>query len=121
MATFSKASLDKLNSCHPDLQRLFNDVIRFTDCTILCGYRGEEEQNKAYAEGKSKAKFGESPHNKQPSMAVDVMPYPIDWSDRKRLDQFVVVVKQVADSIGVRVKWGGEFKGFFDGPHWELV
>jgi len=45
------------------------------DVTIVCGYRGEEEQNKAYTEKKSGLKFPQSKHNHAPSSAVDIAPY----------------------------------------------
>jgi len=131
--SFSKLSLDRLNTCHPDLQRLFNEVIKNYDCSILCGYRGEQEQNLAFAKGASKKKFPESKHNQTPSLAVDVMPYPVDWSSTKanlcRLYHFVGYVKATADLLGIRIRCGADFNSngvFFDDkwldlPHFELV
>ena len=120
MPRYSKKSKDKLATCDERLQRIFNRVIEIIDVTILEGYRGQQAQEKAYREGKSKAKFGQSKHNLNPSLAVDVAPYPIDWSDKKRFAILAGVVKAIAHEEGIKIKWGGNFIRFFDGPHFEL-
>lgn len=53
MPYYSERSKKRLETCHEDLQKLFNEVIKHFDCTILCGHRGQEEQDKAFAEGMS--------------------------------------------------------------------
>lgn len=135
MPSFSQRSLDNLSQCHPDLQLIFNTVVRDFDCTVICGHRGKEEQEKAYAEGKSKARWGESKHNLQPSMAADVVPYPIDWNDTDRMRHFAGYVKGVAsilyglEAISHKLRWGGDWDNdtelsdnkFNDFPHFELV
>ena len=50
MPSFSQRSLDRLATCHPDLNRLFTEVVKHFDCTVLCGHRGQEEQDKAAQE-----------------------------------------------------------------------
>jgi peptidoglycan LD-endopeptidase CwlK len=129
MPNFSLPSLEKLSTCHPDLQRLFKEVIKHFDCTIICGHRGEAEQEKAFLEGKSKARFGKSKHNTTPSMAVDVAPYPIDWQDIRRFYLFAGYVLAIAQQMGIKVRWGGDWSGdldvkdnnFNDLPHWEIL
>lgn len=120
MPKFSKISLERLGTCHPDLQRLFNEVIKTHDCIILEGHRGKEAQDKAYAEGHSKLKWPNGNHNKLPSLAVDVMPYPVDWKDTNRIKDFAVFVKYTAQKLGIDVSWGGDWKTLIDMPHWEL-
>ena len=56
MPSFSGRSKEKLASCHPDLQKVFNEVIKHIDCTIIEGHRGEERQNRFADEGKRKDK-----------------------------------------------------------------
>lgn len=121
MPSFGKISLDRLTTCDPRLQELFLEVVKHRDCSVLEGYRPQDAQDKAFAEGKSKTPWPNSKHNKAPSLAVDVMPYPIDWSDKNRLIEFAGFVLGVASQKGIRVRWGGHFKSFFDGPHWELI
>lgn len=121
--------MKNLSEAHPDLQRLFHEVIKHYDCTVIEGHRGEEEQNKAYHAGHSKLKFPQSKHNKMPSLAVDVCPYPIDWKDYKRFYYFGGLVKGIASQMGIKIRWGGDWDGdnqftdqrFHDLPHFELV
>ena len=120
MPKFSDISTKRLQSCDDRLQKLFKAVILDADCSILCGHRGKEEQDKAYAEGFSKVQFPNSKHNTFPSMAVDAMPYPINWMDLDRIHAFANIVRAKAKEMGIEVRWGGEFVSFKDYPHWEL-
>jgi len=116
MPKFGKKSLKHLDSCDPDLIHLFTEVIQYYDCKVTDGYRDEKKQNKYYAEGKSKLKYDKSGHNKRPSRAAEVIPYPVDWGDRERFMFFRGLVYGIAHKIGVRLKptipW--------DMPHYEL-
>ena len=132
MPHFSERSESNLQTCHEDLISLFRQVIKKYDCTIIRGHRGEEDQNEAYRTGKSTLKFPESKHNSYPSLAVDVVPYPIDWEDRNRFYHFAGFVLAVAEAQGVKIRWGGDWDGditgagskdqsFMDLPHFELL
>ena len=63
MPKFSNRSAERLATCHADLQRLFNEVIKKYDCTILEGHRSNERQEELYRQGKSKLRAGFSKHN----------------------------------------------------------
>jgi len=126
MYYYSKRSKEKLSLCHIYLQKIFNEVIKYTDCTILTGYRNEEDQTRAYEKGNSNAKWPMSLHNRIPSIAVDVMPYfsekpHIRWDDKTSIYIFSGYVLGKASEMGFRIKWGGHFKSFFDGPHYQLI
>lgn len=118
---FSAKSSERLESCHPLLQDIFGEVIKHRDCSILFGYRGREEQEEAFRNGNSKAHYGNSNHNFYPSLAVDAMPWPINWDDIKGIHEFAGFVLGIAAAKGIPIRWGGKFKSFFDGPHFELV
>lgn len=120
MATFSTKSLERLLTCHPDLQRLFREVVQHVDCSIICGYRSKEDQLLAFHTGKSQMTWPHSKHNQQPSLAVDVVPSPVDWDDLDRFRAFAVVVKEQAAQLGIEVQWGGDWQTFKDLPHWQL-
>lgn len=109
MPKFSKRSLDKLETCHPDLQKLFKEVVKSFDCTVLCGYRGKEEQDKAYRDGNSKVQYPNGKHNRRPSNAVDVAPYPIDWNDKFRFYYFAGFVMGIAKQLGLSIRYGGDW------------
>ena len=114
MPSFGKKSRKNLSEAHKDLQILFKEVVKDFDCSIIVGFRGEEEQNKAYREGKSTKKWGESKHNSTPSMAVDVVPYPLDWEDRDRFHFFAGFVMSVAIQLGINIRWGGNWRNDFN-------
>lgn len=137
---WSPISAARLATCDPKLQALFNEVIKYVDCSVTCGHRGQEEQNEAYRTGHSQLEWPESKHNRQPSVAVDVVPYPIEWPigtmDREeyarclgRWYMFVGFVRAIAAKQGIKVRcgadWDGDFEvkdqNFHDLPHFELV
>ena len=128
MPKFGSRSRGRLGSCHPNLQRVFNKVVKDFDCTVLCGHRGKEDQNKAFEEGRSKVKYPNGRHNAKPSNAVDVAPYPVDWEDRERFSYFAGFVLATAKSMGIELRWGGDWdmdyevsdNVFDDLPHFEL-
>ena len=128
MPYFGKTSKKRLYTCDEDLVFLFEEVIKYFDCTVLEGYRGKRLQNKYFKEGKSKLKFPEGNHNKKPSKAIDVVPYPIDWEDRERMTYFAGFVKGMAAALGIPIRWGGDWNNntevkdnnFDDLPHFEL-
>lgn len=116
---FSDTSQAKLDGCHPDLIRLFTAVLKDRDCTILEGHRSRQRQEQLLIDGKTKTL--KSNHLYEPSLAVDVMPYPIDWDDRLGQHEFATLVYRKAIELGIRVRWGGNFKSFYDAPHWEIL
>lgn len=124
---FSKLSAERLASTHPDLQRVFNEVLaRGRDCTVLEGARTPERQRRLVAEGKSKTL--NSKHLTTPSRAVDVAPFPFTWGDVGLFVDFGRYVVQMAQDLGVSLRWGGDWDGdgdrsdqtFNDLVHFEL-
>lgn len=128
MPTFSDGGRLKLKECDTRLQLVFNELIKSFDCTIICGHRSEADQDKAFAEGRSKLQWPSSKHNSFPSLAVDAAPYPVDFEDVKRFYFFGGYVKGVAAKLGIGIRWGGDWNGdnllkekFQDLPHFELT
>lgn len=106
--------MDRLNTCHPNLHRLFYRVITDYDCTIICGHRNEEDQNSAFDNKRSKLRWPSGKHNADPSRAVDVAPYPVDWSNLKRFYLFAGYVIGVAHEMGIPLRWGGDWDQDWD-------
>ena len=143
MPKFGSKSKERLETCHPDLQTLFNAVIEEVDCSVVCGYRNKADQDKAVASGNSKAVYPKGKHNTFPSTAVDVYPYPIDFNDLPRFYYFagwVLAKAEILRNVGEiahKIKWGGNWKGLNKGkidfsynklpkvlddlPHFELI
>ncbi len=133
--SFSKRSREKLESAHPDLQRLFNEVIKIFDCTIIFGHRTEEEQEEQFRLGHTSLHYPRSKHNGEPSLAIDAVPYyanhipHIDWEDWDKFYYFAGIVKGIAHGLGIGIIFGGDWDGdnelkdqtWFDLPHYELL
>lgn len=143
MPRFSQSSLAQLATCHHDLQALFNEVIKYFDCTISEGFRNEITQNKAYEQGFSKLRWPNGNHNHNPSLAVDVYPYPVDLRPKNakeseiykfRMCFFAGQVKAIARVLNAQglmqydLVWGCDWNDdteikdhdFLDFPHFEL-
>ncbi len=117
----SKTSKQKLDTCHSDLQKLILAVARDEKCAVICGFRGRYEQEKAYKEGKSKARFGQSKHNFKPSLAVDVVPLPLDWNNIPAFERLGEKIMKKAEELNIKIKWGRDFSNLKDYPHFELA
>ena len=128
MPRFGKRSRSRLSTCDDRLQDLFKEVVKHFDCSVIQGHRGKADQNKAYDEGRSKLRYPDGNHNATPSKAVDVAPYPIDWSDRDRFHYFSGFVMGIASQMGLKIRWGGDWdrdtqvkdNKFDDLPHFEI-
>jgi peptidoglycan L-alanyl-D-glutamate endopeptidase CwlK len=128
MPRYSKKSKERLATCDKDLQMVFNEVIKYVDCSILEGHRGKDRQNSLYEDGKTKVRYPDGRHNAKPSRAVDVTPYPVNWSDRERQTLFAGFVLGVANQMGIKLRWGGDWdqdfevqdNKFDDFPHFEV-
>ena len=128
MPYFGRRSRTALATCDDKLRKVFNEVIKHVDCSVLCGHRGEYDQDKAFEEGKSNAKWPMGRHNSKPSRAVDVMRYPIDWKDLERQTLFAGYVLGIAENMGIRLIWGNDWDrdfdtkdtGLKDYPHFEI-
>lgn len=134
MPRFSSRSQERLSTCHPELQRLMEEVVQTFDITVLEGHRSPEDQEEAYCTGKSHLRAGESKHNAYPSRAVDIAPWRpaephIDWEDTDLWRFMGGYVLGVAEGLGIAVRWGGDWDGDFnfqdqrlvDMPHFELL
>lgn len=135
MPKFSLGSFTKLSTVHPELQLLFLEIIKYIDCTVIEGHRGEAEQNLAFKEGTSKLQWPNGKHNSIPSLAIDVSPYPIIWGNLKRFYLFAGYVLSTAQQLKNNgtmkhaIRWGGNFSGdgnldeggLIDLPHYELI
>jgi len=140
MASFGRTSRARLDTAHHALQKLFYEVVKEFDCTIIEGHRSEEKQLEMYKQGRSKLKPPHSKHNSSPSMAVDVAPWPLVWpskskrpktfaKDLGRFYMFVGYVRAKAEDMGIEIRCGADWDGdwevndqnFDDLPHFELV
>lgn len=133
----SQKSIDRLKGVHPDLVRVVNRAIEVTetDFTVSEGLRTLETQKKYVAKGVSKTMNSKHlPQSDGFGHAVDLYPYVngkvvsdwnVDWlskdQSRKAWDDVSMAMKRAASEFNVDIQWGGDWKSFKDGPHYELV
>ena len=123
--TFGKNSLKCLSELDPRLKALAVLMMQkqVMDFAIICGHRGEAEQNAAFAAGRSKVKYPYSKHNANPARAYDRVPFPIplnaagEWDAKStKWDELAALEQQCADELGIEIinsiPW--------DRPHCEL-
>ena len=113
MPKFGRKSNINLNSAHPQLQRLFREVVKTYDCSVLWGHRTEQEQNEMYLAipPVTKVQWPSSKHNAVPSMAVDVAPYisgNVSFESRQCY-HFAGYVQGVADRMGIKIRLGADW------------
>jgi hypothetical protein len=109
---------------HPDLLEFEKLLIRRMAALGVpmfahSGIRSAAEQEALFADGVTKAKGGESPHNY--GMAVDVVHSVLAWNlTRRQWDLVGHVGKEVAAARGLKLEWGGDWR-FYDPAHWQLA
>lgn len=123
MYYLGKTSKARLATCCPELQEIIKLAIKHPKCPcdfgIICGFRNEKEQTKAYVEEKSNAQWGESDHNFRKgdipwSLAVDIGPY-IDndymWDQKSKLHNILADhIFYITSQLGYHIQWGGTYK-----------
>lgn len=116
----SNRSLARLEGVHPDLVRVVKRAITVTpvDFVVLEGLRTKARQVQLVAAGASKTM--NSRH--LTGHAVDLGAYvagSVRW-DWPLYHQLAKAVKEAARLEGVPIEWGGDWRSFKDGPHWQL-
>ena len=117
----SQKSLDKLKGVDEELVRVVKRAIELSsvDFTVIEGVRDVERQKELVAKGYSQTLKSKHVIGK----AVDLGAWvnnTVSW-DKSPYYKIAEAMKQAAKELNVNIRWGGEFKSFFDGPHFELV
>ena len=113
-------SLSRLEGVHPDLVRVVKKAAALSslDFTVLEGLRTKDCQKQLLDLGATKTM--NSRH--LTGHAVDLAPMvggTVRW-DWPLYHQLAVIVKEAAKAENVPIQWGGDWRTFKDGPHWEL-
>ena len=111
-------SLQNLSGVHPDLVAVVKRAITITeqDFTVIEGVRNINRQRELVKKGASTTM--NSRH--LTGHAVDMVPWPVDWNDLERFEVVSVAMKTAAEELDIPIKWGGDWKSFYDAPHFEL-
>lgn len=116
---------ERLEGVHPELIGIIKMAAELApfDLMVLEGVRTRERQVQLVKEGHSKTL--NSRHIMQKcgfGCAADVAPMvdgEVSWR-WPSYNKLAPIVKDAAQTLGVPVEWGGDFKTFPDGPHWQL-
>lgn len=161
----SKRSLNNLNGVHPSLVAIVERAITLTnqDFMVIEGVRSREQCMINYGKGRTPAqctakgipvKYANPAHAKVTWLknpfnskhckqkdgyghAIDICPYPVDWSDTKKFDviaqaMFEAEKQLVSEGVipkGTNLRWGADWdkdgkpreRGESDSPHFEIL
>lgn len=115
-------SLSKLEGVHPDLVKVVKRAIEITeqDFSVGEGVRSVARQRELVRQGASKTMNSRHiPASNGYAHAVDLFPYPVSW-DWKYFYPIADAMKQAAKELNIPLEWGGDWKTFKDGPHFQL-
>lgn len=113
-------SLSRLQGVHPDIVKLVKRAAAISDMdfTVLEGLRTLDRQKQLVAKGASKTMRSRHLTGHAVDLAVLIDgEVRWDWSLYYKLAK---IVKQAAIDVDVPVEWGGDWRSFKDGPHWQL-
>lgn len=116
----TQRSIDRMKGVHGKLVSVVLRAAELSDLefTVTCGLRTLAEQKVLLAKGATKTL--NSKH--LTGHAVDVAPV-VDGQVRWDWPLFHILAKTfkaAAKELGVEIAWGGDWKGFPDGPHFEI-
>ena len=120
MFKLSQKSLDRLSGVHPDLVAVVKRAIEITevDFAVLEGVRSLARQEQLFKAGGSTTM--RSRH--LTGHAVDLGAYvgQIRW-DWPLYDKIALTMKAAAIELQIAIEWGGDWRTFKDGPHFQLT
>lgn len=134
-----KRSRGNLVGVHPKMVAVVERAIQITtqDFLVLEGVRTPERQAELYAQGRTKPGKKvtwtlKSNHFVNPRTgfghAVDLCPWPVDWSKTAKFDAIAKAMFKAADELNTPIRWGADWdrdgnpreRGETDSPHFEL-
>jgi peptidoglycan L-alanyl-D-glutamate endopeptidase CwlK len=118
--SFSPRSEQRLAGVRPDLVRVARRALELSpvDFAVIEGLRTTKRQAQLLKAGASKTM--RSRH--LTGHAIDVAPIiagQVRW-DWPPFHQIAAAMKQAAAELGVPIEWGGDWRTFKDGPHFQL-
>lgn len=113
-------SLIKLDGLHDHLKIVIHRASEISDMDFIVteGLRTEKRQAELVAAGASKTMNSRHLTGHAVDLAVKVgKEVRWDWPLYARL---AVIVKDAAEQLGIPIEWGGDWRNFKDGPHFQL-
>lgn len=119
---------DRLRGVHPDLIQMVEKAREKVTFFVGEGLRSRARQAELLAQG-----FTRTMNSRHlTGHAVDLIPWTdkdqdgqvdqdeIDWRDGRSFKAVADAMKEAAAELGLQVEWGGDWKSFYDGPHFQL-
>lgn len=118
--TLSKRSQTALAGAHPDLRRVIERAIQITevDFVVTEVKRTQARQVELVKAGASKTMRSRHLTGHAADLAA-LVAGKVRW-DWPLYPRIAKAVKQAAYELGVPIEWGGDWKSFKDGPHFQL-
>ena len=120
MYKFSERSKEKLKTVDIRLQNLMNIAIKESpyDFSITEGIRTLKRQMELVAQGKSKTLKSYHLRGKAVDIAIWI-DGKVTW-DFKYYKEVADHIKEIARKLSYIITWGGDWKKFKDGPHFQI-
>lgn len=119
MFKLSQRSLDRLQGVHPDLVSVVKLAIERSDVDFMVteGLRTKDRQKELVAAGASKTMNSRHITGHAVDLAAYVNGIRWDWPLYEKIAK---AMKQAAYELNIKIEWGGDWKSFKDGPHFQM-
>ncbi|MCX7901440.1 MAG: M15 family metallopeptidase [Burkholderiaceae bacterium] len=122
MATLTRRDYERLRGVHPDLVTVIESaralMLPPLGFIVTEGRRSAERQRQLFDAGASRTMRSRHLTGHAVDLAVTIAgTVRWDWPLYESLGK---IVKRAAKENGLRIIWGGDWKTFRDGPHFEL-
>lgn len=116
----SQRSIDRLKGVNPDLVSVVKLAIERSDVDFMVteGLRTKERQKELVAAGASKTMNSRHITGHAVDLAAYVNGIRWDWPLYEKIAK---AMKQAAYELNIKIEWGGDWKSFKDGPHFQLT
>lgn len=117
----SERSIRKLEGVHPDLVKVVKRAIDITevDFAVTEGLRTKKRQEELVKLGASKTMKSRHLTGHAVDLAA-VIGSEIRW-DWPLYYKIADAIKKASNELKVPIEWGGDWKSFKDGPHFQLT
>lgn len=118
--TLTERDRKRLAGVHPDLVAVVEGAAEITsvDFVVTEGLRTKERQEQLVRAGASRTLKSRHLTGHAVDLAAKVGDeVRWDWPLYHKLD---AAMKQAAAALGIEIEWGGDWKSFPDGPHFQL-
>jgi len=118
--TLNKKSIDRLSGVHPDLVAVVKLAIELSDIDfqVIEGVRSKARQEQLFKVGASQTLNSRHLTGHAVDLAALVND-SIRW-DWPLYFKIADAMKRAATQLKISIEWGGDWKTFKDGPHFEL-